>query len=362
MVKYIVIGGFLGAGKTTSMIAFAEHLGRQGKQAAILVNDLGAKHLVDACFTQAAGCAAEEITGGCICYQTEHLVDSLRRLRDLRGADLILSDIPGCGIGALDHVYHRLNQDYPGEFQFCPFVAVADPERLRVIMPEQARLNLPEEMAFLFDAQLKEAEVILLNKIDKLSPEETQSYMDFLESSYPQAKVFPMSARNGQGIGEAIDYLFSHESALPVVDIGYGSPAFIAAEARLSWYDRQFFVRSQREEGFDGNGFVRELIDSVRLRLASLKRNAPHLKVLAEDEQGRLLKASLLGVDYATEFDRQLPGACQQLQVVVNARAACESRLLERVMDEAMKDIAGRYHLTAEVLSTECFGMIEDRG
>ena len=45
--KYVVIGGFLGAGKTTSMIAFAEYLGSKGKKAAILVNDLGAKNLVD---------------------------------------------------------------------------------------------------------------------------------------------------------------------------------------------------------------------------------------------------------------------------------------------------------------------------
>ena len=243
MTKYGVIGGFLGAGKTTTMMAFSQYLIAQGKRPAILVNDLGAKNLVDAGFTRAAGFVSAEIAGGCICYQTENLVEVLRRLREREQVEIIFSDIPGCGIGALDHVYHALDRAYPEEFSLCPFVAVADPERLRVIMPEHADLHLPAEMAFLFDAQLREAEVILLNKVDRLSSAEKEIYLDFLGRTYPQAQVFALSARTGEGVGEAVTYLYQHTSSLPVVDIGYGSPAFWAAESKLSWYDRQFFCK-----------------------------------------------------------------------------------------------------------------------
>lgn len=360
MLKYIVIGGFLGAGKTTSMIAFSKYLQEKEKKAAILVNDLGAKHLVDGSFTAASACISEEITGNCICYQTENLVDKLRRLRDLKKVDMIFSDIPGCGIGALDHVYHKLNREYPGEFSLCPFVAVADPERLRMIMPEQANIHLPDEMAYLFDAQLREAEVILLNKIDRLTEDELKAYMAFLESGYPHARVFAVSAKTGQGIAAAMDYLYEHSSALPVVDIGYGGPEFIAAEAKLSWYNRQFYVKAQEGASFDGNAFAIDFMDSIRLRLASLKRNAPHLKVLGISETDQMLKASLLGVDYETEVDQQLSAPCRHLRMLVNVRAACESQLLERVMDEAMKDLVGRYHLAAQVFFTECFGMMDE--
>ncbi len=153
MSRYVVVGGFLGAGKTTTLMAISSYLEQKGKKAAILVNDLGAKNLVDGSFTGTSGFVTEEITGGCICYQTENLVDKLRRFRDVHQADLILSDIPGCGIGGLDHVYHKLTEEYPGEVVLAPFTAVADPERLRVIMPEQADLHLPKEMEYLFDAQ-----------------------------------------------------------------------------------------------------------------------------------------------------------------------------------------------------------------
>lgn len=358
MSKYVVIGGFLGAGKTTSMIGFAKYLQSQGFQPAILVNDLGAKNLVDRVTTANSGCLSAEITGDCICYQTENLVDKLRRFRDLHKTHIIFSDIPGCGIGALDHVYHKLDREYPGEFELCPFTAIADPERLRAIMPEHADLHLPTEMEFLFDAQLREAEMIILNKVDLLSSQEEQRYLDFLRRTYPQAAVFPMSARTGLGVAEAADYLMSHFSVLPTVDIGYGGPDFLAAESKLSWYNRQFHVKSQQP--FDGNGLIRELMEKIRDELTAIGRNVPHLKVVANAPDWTSAKASLLGVDYPVQFDWDFCDPQTDLRIVINARAACESQVLDRLMDRSMEQTAKIYGLSLQVFFTECFGMMDE--
>ena len=359
MSKYMILGGFLGAGKTTTMIAFSEYLARQGQKAAILVNDLGAKHLVDGEFTAENACCCDEITGDCICYQTEALVDKLRRFRDSSGADIIFSDIPGCGIGALDHVYHKLNREYRGEFAICPFVAVADPERLRVIMPEQADIHLPQEMAYLFDAQLREAEVILLNKIDLLDECERETYRRYLTETYPHAQVFFISAKTGEGIPEAMEYLYSRETAFPVVDIGYGGPEFLAAEKRLSWYNRKFFARSKGGM-LDGNQFLDELFSSIRAKLIEAERNVPHLKAMARGADGAFAKASLIGVDYPTEFSARLAAPQKTLQVILNARAACESEVLDFLMDAALRETAGKYGAQLHVFFTECFGMMDE--
>mgnify|MGYP002408769440 CR=1 FL=1 len=42
----MVVSGFLGAGKTTSMIALTEYINEHLGKAAIIANDLGAKNLV----------------------------------------------------------------------------------------------------------------------------------------------------------------------------------------------------------------------------------------------------------------------------------------------------------------------------
>lgn len=359
MSRYVVIGGFLGAGKTTSMMAFADVLKKQGKIPAILVNDLGAKNLVDGSYTASGGYLSLDITGECICYQTENLVDRLRRFRDREHADIVFSDIPGCGIGALDHVYHKLNRDYPGEFTLCPFTAVADPERLRVIMPEHADIHLPGEMEYLFDAQMREAELIILNKTDLLTEQRREEILSYLRSTYPQAAVFGMSAATGEGVPEVVDYLMSHESALPVAEIGYGGPEFAAAEKIMSWYNRQFFVKCGN--AFDTEAFSARLMDNIRDGLRAIGRNVPHLKMMGETAEGEMLKISLLGVDYPLQHDAEAEHRdSRSLKVILNARAVCESERLEEICDTALREAAEQFGLSLRVYFTECFGMMDE--
>jgi len=113
--KYMVTSGFLGAGKTASMIAFGKSIdGRGLGTTAILADDLGARNIVDADYTNTSGIINLSISGDCICYQHENLVDKLHQLESM-GADVIFSDIPGCGIGALDNVYLQLENREAGE-------------------------------------------------------------------------------------------------------------------------------------------------------------------------------------------------------------------------------------------------------
>ena len=93
MNKFAVCSGFLGAGKTTTMMALTNwHTAHRGK-AAMISNDLGGQGLADDRFARLAGCNASELTDECICYQRGNL---LARLNELfaDGCELVLSDIP----------------------------------------------------------------------------------------------------------------------------------------------------------------------------------------------------------------------------------------------------------------------------
>ena len=121
--KYMVTSGFLGAGKTTSMLALAREINARWGKAAILANDLGAGNIVDADYTATSEVLTTSIAGNCICYQHENLVDKLRQLV-AAGATVIFSDIPGCGIGALDHVYLQIAEKEADEFDLLPFTCI----------------------------------------------------------------------------------------------------------------------------------------------------------------------------------------------------------------------------------------------
>jgi len=150
----------------------------------------------------------------------------------------------------------------------------------------------------------------------------------------------------------------THDAQLKTVDIGYGGPEFVAAKQKLSWYNRQFYVKLCCGT-FDGNAFLDDLVETIRIKLLSKHRNVPHLKVFAEGLDGTSCKISLLGVDYDMQFDSELGQLCPDLPVIINARAACESQLLAEIMDEALEETAKKYKLDVMVFFTECFGIMD---
>ena len=361
--KYMVTSGFLGAGKTTSMIAFSRDINRRQKgNAAILANDLGAGNIVDAEFCAAAGVMTLPISGGCICYQHENLVGKLHQL-EAAGADVIFSDIPGCGIGAMDHVYLELEEKEKDEFDLMPFTCIVDPERIRMIMPEQADINLPEEMKFLLDAQMAEADLIVLNKIDAVSEAEAQAIVEFIKGIYPKTPVMTMSAMKGTGVSQVVDYLLENRSSAEHREIGYESQAFIDAENQLSWFNTRVYMQQREDKNLDFNLVIADIFEGIREGMKKHDSNVPHLKMFAADSDEELtdfFKASLIGVDYDVEYDRRLERKYSALSLIINARCSADPVVMADVVDEAVDAVSEKYNMKVRTFFMETFGMMED--
>ena len=363
--KYMIVSGFLGSGKTTTMIAMARNINKRLQDAgqeghsAIIANDLGAKNLVDADYTRTADVAINEITGDCICYVTEDLVSHIDRLAN-DGANIVISDIPGCGVGALNHVYVTLTEDYPGKYDLLPLVCLVDPIRLRMILPEKADIHLPEEMRFVLNAQLAEADVIVLNKCDLIDETEREADLAFIRAAYPDTPVMAMSARTGEGVDEVVDYVLAHQAPAEWRDLGTDSDEFDSAEAQMCWYNRRFFAEERDGKNIDFNAVIEDFMEAIREGLIEARRNVPHLKLFAAGEGDDFVKCSIVGVDYDLEFERKLDHEYSGIAIVVNARAVCESETFGDIAEDAMDEIKSKYNLKCRVIFTECFGFADE--
>ena len=67
MKKFAVFSGFLGSGKTTTMMALTRFFSAHHGKAAMISNDLGQQSLADHKLAALSGCNASELTGSCIC-------------------------------------------------------------------------------------------------------------------------------------------------------------------------------------------------------------------------------------------------------------------------------------------------------
>ena len=356
-IEFLVVSGFLGAGKTTTMIALAEYMDKNVEKVGIIANDLGAQ-LVDTNLTRESGCTVEEIASGCICYQMENTVDRIRRMRDTAGCKLVMSDIPGCGVGTVEHVYKQILRDNSDEFELGPLTVIVDPERLRMIMPEHADINLPAELKYLLETQVEEADLVVLNKIDTLSDEDLRRYMGFL-NEVCEVPVLAISAREGTGIPELAQHLISNGSSLREVEIDYAGPDYSQAESVLTWYNRRLYIKTKDGSKIDMNEIVEELVENIRMGLIEKKGNAPHLKVYGLYEED-FVKGSMIGVDYDTEYERQLAEDHENLRIILNARVTCPARPFSRLADDALDDLCDAHDLECQVFFTECFGMSDE--
>jgi hypothetical protein len=71
--RFIMIGGFLGAGKTTTLARLAQHYQSRGRRVGLVTNDQ-AQNLVDTNSLRAQGLTVEEVPGACFCCRFDDLV------------------------------------------------------------------------------------------------------------------------------------------------------------------------------------------------------------------------------------------------------------------------------------------------
>src|SRR5690242_18422171 len=89
----VLVGGFLGAGKTTLILAAARALATRCLRIAAIMNDLG-DDLVDTQFARAAGIETLDVTGGCFCCRFPELVECAHGLR-AHAPDVIFAEPVG---------------------------------------------------------------------------------------------------------------------------------------------------------------------------------------------------------------------------------------------------------------------------
>lgn len=349
MKKFGVFSGFLGSGKTTTMMALTRYFSDHHGKAAMISNDLGGDGLADNRFANLSGCNASELTGTCICYQTENLVARLNQLFDKENCQLVLSDIPGFGVGALDHVYHTLQEQFPEAFQLAPFTVLCEPQTVHMLRKGEAG-----DLTYILKSQLAEADIIALNKCDLLESREKEMLLSFLGNTYPQASLVGISARTGEGLDTLSQLLISQEASLRRPDLGYGGAEFQAAMGQFSEYNLQYYAIVCCET-FDGTAYLRDLAQVIQSRIQKASSDIPHLKLLAWEPEGDYGKADVLGVQRPVEITKEFYSPCQELAVILNASALCNHDTLNEILTECVQSVSEQFRLSIVIYKKECF-------
>src|ERR687896_1917058 len=196
---YIMIGGFLGAGKTTALLKLAEHLTSHGRRVGLITNDQSSG-LVDTTLASSQGYPVEEITGGCFCCRFNSLTTAAERLTESARPDVFLAEPVGSCTDLRATVQYPLRRLYGDDYRIAPLTVLVDPLRaLRMLGLEPGKAFSPKVL-YVYEKQLEEAEFVVINKSDLLTDERRAALEKALRSRYPQAHLLSASCRTGAGL------------------------------------------------------------------------------------------------------------------------------------------------------------------
>src|SRR6059036_571214 len=165
--RYIMIGGFLGAGKTTAVARLATRLRDQGLRVGLITNDQG-QQLVDTAMLASRGFPVEEIAGGCFCCRFNSLTEAAKKLSVESRPDVFIAEPVGSCTDLVATVSYPLRRIYGEDFKIAPLSVLVDPIRvLRVLGLENGRGFSPK-VVYVYRKQLEEADFIVMNKCDLL--------------------------------------------------------------------------------------------------------------------------------------------------------------------------------------------------
>jgi Ni2+-binding GTPase involved in maturation of urease and hydrogenase len=328
----VILGGFLGSGKTSLILAAARELERRGLRSAVVLNDQG-DDLVDTHHTDAQDVIAREVTGGCFCCMFSRLMEVIEELR-ARQLDVIFAEPVGSCTDISATVFGPLREEF-ASYRVAPFTVLADPARAAQLLGDGA----DPDMAYLFRNQLQEADLVCLSKADLYSE----------PAGVPGVAARRVSAKTGQGIQEWLNEILfgSLEAGRTTLEIDYAR--YAQAEAALAWLNVSFTL--QPAQVISPALVVGPFLDRLDEALTTAGVSIVHLKIFDRSPTG-WIKAAVCANGEEPSVEGSLDASpADRHEVLVNLRAKGDPAKVRDVVEEQLMRLAGE---TLD-LRLECF-------
>lgn len=336
-----MIGGFLGAGKTTAVARLASALHGRGLRVGLITNDQGSD-LVDTTMLRARGFAAEEIAGGCFCCRFNSLMDAADRLSAATRPEVFIAEPVGSCTDLVATVTYPLRRIYGDRFTIAPLSVLVDPTRARRIFGLAEGRAFSDRVLYIYRKQLEEADLIVVNKCDSVPELELARLSEILRREFPQARVLAASARHGTGLDAWFDQLTTGEQTeRRVMEVDYET--YAEGEALLGWLNATVQLSGQSE--FDANAVLEHLARDMQEKLAHAGAEVAHLKMTFSPDGGLndIAVVNLVRSDFVPELSQRLDQGCAAGQLIVNLRAEAAPDVLKAVLDAAVDGIGSRF-------------------
>ena len=185
--KILILGGFLGSGKTTSLMQLARYLVKTSppekeNKVMILENEIGQVGIDDA-FLASGGFRVDNLFAGCACCTVSgEMVTAAIRIRKKYDPEWLVVETTGLA--------------YPGRIQENLEEAMGMRAKVVVFVDAKRWPRLRGPMGHLFGGQIINSDAVVINKIDLVTPEAADLVAQQIREMDANTKIYRISALN----------------------------------------------------------------------------------------------------------------------------------------------------------------------
>lgn len=341
-IRYIMVGGFLGAGKTTTLARLAQHYMDQGSNVGIVTNDQ-ADDLVDTNMLRSLGFDVGEVAGACFCCNFDELMSTVKQISDHKRPDIILAEPVGSCTDLVATVIQPIKKLFNAEFVIAPYAVILKPSHGRRVLKNEAGTGFSPKAAYILKKQIEEADLVLINRADELSDEQAAELESLIHQHIPDRPVLKISAKTGDGFAALVQWLSQDgDFGRRILDIDYDT--YAEGEAELGWLNSS--VRMTAPQEFSLDDLLLTIVARLKNALAEASVEAAHLKTIGLWE-GFFGVANLVSSENAAELSLSSNCQAKVVDVIVNARVACDPEMLEKLVKQCV--LAAAESVGAEV-------------
>ena len=319
--KLHIVGGFLGSGKTTAITNASKLLMQNGKKVAVVTNDQG-KYLVDTSFVGSNDIPTAEVTNGCFCCNFNSLSDQIESLvLTIQPHCIFAESVGSCTdlVATVLKPLQLLNKELFDELTFSVFVDA------RLLLDHLIGKKLPfsDDIIYIFEKQIEEADLLVINKTDMLPSEDLKILQELTDVQFVRKILIFQNSLDTLSIQNWISNLEN----MPVrrrnsLDIDY--QIYGKGEADLAWLDEEINIHTDGNTAWDcAIQFIDCMVNEIQRRQVAIG----HLKFLLKGEElsHKISFTSMFDIDWK----KDLPVLeINDIQIMVNSR-------IETTPDEA---------------------------
>jgi Ni2+-binding GTPase involved in maturation of urease and hydrogenase len=348
--RFIMIGGFLGAGKTTTISRLARHYLKQNQKVGLVTNDQ-AQDLVDTNSLRAQGFSVEEVAGACFCCRFDDLIGKVGKLEEGERPDVILAEPVGSCTDLVATVVQPLRDLYGERFEVAPYPVLFKPSHGLKILKREPDAGFSPKAAYIFHKQLEEADAIVINRIDEITPDVMIELTALVNEEYAGAPLLRMSAKTGQGFDALVELLDQQGPfGRKILDIDYD--IYAEGEAELGWLNSA--VRVRATQPFDLDVLLLDIVAALRDEFKAAGAEVAHLKAIGLRDLSFGV-ANLVSSASAPELSLPARGKVTEAEVIVNARVAADPAALEEQVRRTLPEVCRDLGATVEFQSMQSF-------